>query len=46
MYLRNVFSCRELSKKQKKKKQKAILKERDRDKNQAAIVGSFKSKIW
>ena len=31
---------------QKKKKQKAILKERDRDKNQAAIVGSFKSKIW
>ena len=45
MYLRNVFSCRELSKKQKKK-QKAILKERDRDKNQAAIVGSFKSKIW
>ena len=43
MYLRNVFGCRELS---KNKKQKAILKERDRDKNQAAIVGSFKSKIW
>ena len=33
-------------KNKKKKKQKAILKERDRDKNQAAIVGSFKSKIW
>ena len=33
-------------KKKKKKKKKAILKERDRDKNLAAIVGSFKSKIW